>query len=142
MITNEVISEAEYIDILITLMKPPYKISSITKLVFIAFCIKNETRKTVYHNRTKDFVDVFFSNISIKLSAHYQEIGQIIHAIDMLNKTSKVSIHDDYIVLKSDFTFQTENSFLKSCSTKIPNPIEEINKLDAKALIEEVLRYV
>ncbi|HBR02303.1 MAG TPA: hypothetical protein DD738_06810 [Ruminiclostridium sp.] len=142
MIVSEIISEAEYADIIITLMKSPYKISSITKLVFIAFCVKHESNLYAYHNRTKDFVDVFFSNISLKFSIHYQEIGQIIHTIDMLNKSSKVLIDGDYIELKYDFDFQTENKFLKFCITKIPNPIIQINKLDAKAVVEEVLRYV
>lgn len=31
---------------------------------------------------------------------------------------------------------------LQFCAKKLPNPIIEINKLDAKALIEEVIRYV
>jgi hypothetical protein len=139
---SEIISEAEYADIIITLMKSPYKISSITKLVFIAFCVEHESNQSAYRNRTKDFIDVFFSNISLKLSVHYQEIGQIIHTIDMLKKSSKVLIDGDHIELVYDFTFQTENNFLKFCSTKTPNPIIEINKLDAKALVEEVLRYV
>jgi len=142
MIANEIISKAEYADIIITLMKPPYEISSITKLIFIAFCVKNESHQSAYRNRTKDFVDVFFSNISLRLSAHYQEIGQIIQVIDMLNKTSKVQIDGDYIVLTHDFSYKTENAFLKYCATKTLNPIIEINKLDEKALVEEVLRYV
>lgn len=142
MIMNEIQSEAEYADIIITLMKPPYEISSITKLVFMAFCVKNENNLSKYKNRTKDFVDVFICNVSIKLSAHNHEIMQIIRIINMLKQTSKVSIEDDSITLTHEFDFQTENSFLKFCKTKTPNPITEINKLDPKALIEEVLRYV
>lgn len=139
---NEIISEAEYADIIITLMKPPYEISSLTKLIFIAFCVKNENNQLKYRNRTKDFVDVFMSNVSLKLSAHNHEIMQIIKIIDMLNQTSKVSIAEDNIVLTHEFDFQTENAFLKFCKTKTPNPINEINKLDPKAMVEEVLRYV
>ncbi|AIQ46476.1 hypothetical protein R70723_11810 [Paenibacillus sp. FSL R7-0273] len=142
MILNEVISEAEYADIIITLLKPPYEIKSITKIVFIAFCVKNETNHSKYKNRTKDFVDVFFSNISLKLTTHNHEIKQIISVIDKLNKTSKVSISRDEICLTHEFNFQSECSFLVFCKTKNPNPISEVNKLDPKALIEEVLRYV
>lgn len=142
MILDEVISEAEYADIIITLLKHPYDISSITKLIFIAFCVKNETNQSRYKNRTKDFVDVFMSNISLKLVAHNQEIMQIFHVIDKLNKTSKVSINQDKISLIHEFDFQTESDFLKFCKTKNPNPINEVNKLDPKALLEEVLRYV
>jgi hypothetical protein len=142
MMLNEVISEAEYADIIITLLKPPYEIASITKLAFIAFCVKNETNQSYYKNRTKDFVDVFMRNVSLKLTAHNQEIMQIIRVIDKLNKTSKVSISADEIRLIHEFDFRTESSFLEFCKTKKPNPINEVNKLDPKALIEEVLRYV
>jgi len=139
---NDVVSEAEYADIIITLLSPPFLISSIAKLVFIAFCVKHENELSRYYSRTKDFVDVFISNVSIKLSVHYQEIRQIVNMIDMLNKTSKVSVNGDNIKLRERFAFQTENEFLRFCSSKEPNPIGEIDRLDAKALIEEVLRYV
>lgn len=142
MTINNIISEAEYADIIITLLNPPYSISSVTKLVFIAFCVKNENSQVKYNNRTRDFVDVFISNVSLKLSAHNHEIFQIIRVIDMLNKTAKVSVNGDNIALIHDFNFQTESTFLKFCSTRTPNPINEINKLEPKALVEEVLRYV
>lgn len=142
MTASEILSEAEYADIIITLLQSPYSISSITKLVFIAFCIKNENDNTKYSNRKKDFVDVFISNVSIKLTTHRQEINQIVRVIDMLNRTDKISIKGDEIDLVHDFNFQTESNFLKFCKTKTPNPINEIIKLDPKALIEEVLRYV
>ena len=125
---EKLLREAEYADIVLTLLNSPYAITSITKLIFIAFC--------------KDFVDVFFKNISLKLSAHYDDIELILHFVDILKNTSKVSINGDYIELSSELTHLPENHFLQFCAKKLPNPIIEINKLDAKALIEEVIRYV
>ena len=142
MVVNDVLSEAEYADIIVTLLQPPYSVASITKLVIISFCVKNENNHAKYANRKKDFVDIFISNVSIKLSTHRKEINQIIKVIDMLNKTSKVCIDGDNIALIHDFTFLTENSFLKFCKAKSPNPIAEVSKLSPKALIEEVVRYV
>lgn len=84
-------------------------------------------------------VDVFFKNISLKLSAHYDDIELILHFVDILKNTSKVSINGDYIELSSELTHLPENHFLQFCAKKLPNPIIEINKLDAKALIEEVI---
>ena len=139
---SDVIIEAEYADILITLLNKPYSISSITKLIFISFCIKHEKNTKAYNNRTKDFVDVFFKNISIKLPANYQEIEKIINIIDMLKITDKIKTDGDYIYLITDLEHTTENEFLKYCNQKKINPILEINKLDAKAMIEEVIRYV
>ena len=100
---EKLLREAEYADIVLTLLNSPYAITSITKLIFIAFCIKYESNISAYKNRSKDFVDVFFKNISLKLSAHYDDIELILHFVDILKNTSKVSINGDYIELKSNF---------------------------------------
>ena len=139
---SKIILDAEYTDIILTLLQKPYYISSITKLVFIAFCVKHENNIQTYANRSKDFVDCFFKNISLKLSAHYEEINSILSVIDMLNKTSIILVSSDSIDLKRSINHDPENIFLKFCAKKVPNPIVEINKLNAKALLEEVIRYV
>lgn len=56
---EKLLREAEYADIVLTLLNSPYAITSITKLIFIAFCIKYESNISAYKNRSKDFVDVF-----------------------------------------------------------------------------------
>lgn len=139
---EKLLREAEYADIILTLLNSPYAITSITKLIFMAFCVKHESNLPAYRNRSKDFIDVFFKNISLKLSAHYDDIELILHFVDVLKNTSKVSIDGDYIELSAEFTHSPENHFLQFCAKKVPNPIIEINKLDAKALLEEVIRYV
>ena len=139
---EKLLLEAEYADIILSLLCPPYSITSTTKLVFIAFCVKHESNISAYKSRSKDFVDVFFKNISLKLSAHYDEIECIFHFIDILKNTSKVTIDGDYIELTAETKHSPENNFLQFCAKKIPNPIIEVNKLDAKALLEEVIRYV
>ena len=105
MTNDRIIQEAEYADIIITLLNSPYGISSITKLVFFAFCIKHEQNTGAYGKRTKDFVDTFFSNISLKLSTHYEDIGIIIHFIDMLNKTSMINVDGDAITLNKESSY-------------------------------------
>jgi hypothetical protein len=142
MMANELILDAEYADIVITLLKRPYSVSSLTKLIFISFCVKNENSFEKYHRRTKDLIDAFISNVSLKLSSHSHELKSIVRVIHLLNKTRKVIIAGDDIKLIHDFNFKTENAFLVYCETKIPNPIEQVNRLDRKALLEEILRYV
>lgn len=139
---EKLLKEAEYADIILTLLNSPYSITSITKLIFISFCVKHESNILAYRNRSKDFIDVFFKNISFKLSTHYDDIEIILHFIDILRNTSNVSINGDYIELNIEFLHSPENHFLQSCAKKIPNPIIEVNKLDTKALLEEVIRYV
>lgn len=139
---SKIVLDAEYADIIITLLQEPYSISSITKLIFIAFCVKHEDNLSSYKNRSKDFVDCFFKNISLKLSAHCGEIENILCVINMLKNTSIVTVENDGITLINNFGHKSENRFLNFCVDKIPNPILEINKLSAKALLEEVIRYV
>ena len=139
---NNIIFEAEYADIILTLLQPPYSITSLTKLVFISFCSKYETNTQFYINRSKDFVDIFMRNITLKLSSHYEDLETILHFIQMLEHTSVVTIEKNEIWMNQPVAHQVENKFLKFCANKVPNPILEIKKLDEKALIEEVIRYV
>lgn len=139
---NEMLLQAEYADIVLTLLQPPYNISSIAEVVFVSFCIKHETNISRYNNRTKDFIGVFFSNIALKLIAHECEIGQILQVIDLLRKNSKIQISGDNIMICSSFSFNGVNKFLDFCKNKNPNPILEVCKLDSRAMLEEVLRYV
>ncbi len=139
---NDIIREAEYADIVLSLLNDPYQINSVTKIIFFSFCIKHEDRFNIYRKRTKDFVDVFFQNISLKLAVDYRDIEKILFVLKMLVKAGKISVTDDEIEIIDKFNHSSENDFLKMCSSKVPNPIIEINKLDATAVIEEVIRYV
>lgn len=139
---NELIKEAEYADIILSLLMEPYQINSVTKVVFFAFCIRYEDNFASYRNRTKDFVDVFFENISLKLATNYKDMGKILGVLKKLEKTGKISINEDTIQVLEELRYITENEFIKMCSGKTPNPILEIDKLDATAVIEEVIRYV
>lgn len=140
---ESVLLEAEYTNIILTLLETPYNISSVTKLTFIAFCVKHENNMLSYRNRTKDFVDTFISNVSLKLTAHYEDIKIIFQVLKILQDSQIIDVEKDEIKVVATIPSHTnENDFLNFCSDKIPNPIVEINKLDSKALIEEVIRYV
>ncbi len=139
---NNIIKEAEYADIVLSLLGEPYRINSVTKMIFFAFCIRYEKKFASYRNRTRDFVDVFFENISLKLATNYKDIEEILFVLVMLVRTGKISIIGDSIEVIDEVKHSTENEFIKKCCGKNPNPILEINKLDAIAVIEEVIRYV
>ena len=139
---NNVVIEAEYMDIILSLIGEPYYVSSVTKIIFMSFCIRHEKNMKSYRTRKEDFVDVFFRNISFKLATQYKDISKIVHVIDMLNKTNKIRVDGDNIIVQEDISHTSENEFLMLCLTRNPNPIKEINKLDATAMIEEVIRYV
>ena len=139
---NNIIKEAVYADIILSLLVEPYRVNSVAKMIFFAFCIKYEDDFASYRNRTKDFVDVFFENISLRLETNYKDIEIILCVLTMLVRTGKISITGDRIEIIDEVAHSTENDFIKKCSGKTPNPILEINKLDAIAVIEEVIRYV
>ena len=54
---------------------------------------------------------------------------------------NKIRVDGDNIIVQEDISHTSENEFLMLCLTRNPNPIKEINKLDATAMIEEVIRY-
>lgn len=140
---ESLITEAEYVDIILSLLESPYNISSLTKITFIAFCVKHEDNKLAYIKRTKDFVDTFIGNVSLKLTVRYEEIKMIFHVFKILENEKIIKIVNDSIEVIGQIPNHTyENEFLKFCNGKMPNPIIEVNKLDSKALLEEVIRYV
>lgn len=139
---NDLIKEAEYADIILSLLSEPYEINSVTKMIFFSFCIRYEENFVSYRKRSRDFVDVFFENISLKLDVNYKDLERIMSVLRMLEKTRKIAINKDSIQILEEFSYNTENEFIKMCNGKTPNPILEINKLDATAVIEEVIRYV
>ena len=87
-------------------------------------------------------MELFFKNISLKLLAHYEDICIMLHFIDMLKTTGIATMSGDDIVLVVEMPHHPENKFLQFCESKYPNPIIEVNKLDVKAMLEEVIRYV
>lgn len=139
---SEVIKEAEYLDVILSLLSEPYQIVSVTKITFMAFCIYHEKNLMAYNRRKKDFVDIFFQNISLKLSVDYKDIERIMSVLDILVNTKKIIINEDRINIVGEINHSPENEFMKYCMGKVPNPIIEIDKLDATAVLEEVIRYV
>ncbi len=139
---NNYILEGEYLEIIIELLGKQYNVGSLIKLVFMSFCIKNGKRSS-YGGRKRDFVDVFFSSLNVKLLSHSDELIAILEVIYKMKSSGWIKVEDDEItVLKELDDFKRENKFLVGCRNKDINPIREVNKLDSRAFTEEVLRHV
>lgn len=139
---NEIFLESEYAEIIIALINEPYNFNSIIKIIFTAFCVRNE-KKSSYRNKKTNFVDELLNNINIKLFAHPDEFKCIFEILYKLKKCGWIRINNGKIeIVKSFNDFKCDNKFLKSCIDKEINPLIEVNKLDDKAFIEEVLRHV
>ena len=138
---NELLLQSEYAEIIIQLLKPPYSINSIIKLVFLSFCVRNEKRKS-YSNRKTDFVNILLDNMNIKLISHSDEFIYIFDTINKLKECGWIKTYNGRItVLKELNCFECEHAFLNGYKDKKNNPIFEANKMDDKAFIEE-LRHV
>lgn len=139
---NDLLLQGEYADIIIELLNEPYNVNSVVKMVFLSFCIRNETQ-TSYRNRKTDFVDVVLNNLNIKLLSHPDELRNIFEVLDKLKKCGWITTEGGRIsVLKELGNSKSENRFLVGCREKDINPVVEVNKLDDRAFIEEVLRHV
>lgn len=139
---EHLLKEAEYMDIILSLLQEPYNIDSLIKIVFISFCIHNESNLSKYTNRKQDFVDTFIENISFKLEVNRNELISIFRVLDILRKQKIIDIADDKIIKQKTIEFNTQNALIQKCASGELNPISETNKLDSKALLEEVIRYV
>ena len=139
---NRYILESEYLEIIMELLGEKYKINSLIKLVFMAFCIRHE-KKCSYGSRKNDVIDEFFDNLNIKLLSHPNDVEAILEVIHKMKTSGWIRIEDDDVaVLKELKDFECENNFICGCRNKNVNPICEVNKLDSKAFTEEVLRHV
>lgn len=136
---NDLVRKAEYIDIMLSLMSKPYNINSITKLIFVSFCVRHMLS---FKSRTNNIVEEFFSNLSIKFQLNYYEIDDILWVIELLEKNKMVEVEGDNIQFVDSREYKSKNELLKQLANRNVNPILEVNKLDASAVIEEVIRYV
>lgn len=139
---NNYTLEGEYIEIVIELLGRQYNVRSLIKLVFMSFCIRNG-KGSMFGGRKKDFVDVFFSSLSLKLLSHPDEMKAILEVIYKMKSSGWIKVEaDEVTVIKNLDGFKCDNSFLVKCRDKEFNPICEVNKLDSRAFTEEVLRHV
>ena len=139
---NELLIQSEYAEIIIELLKEPYSINSVAKIVFLSFCIKNE-KKTSYRKQKTDFVDVLLNNIEIKMLTHQNELLCIFEVLNKLKRCGWIETEAGRITVLKDLSlFKCDHKFLIAYKEKDINPVVEVNKLDDKAFMEEVLRHV
>ncbi len=139
---DDLLMQGEYADIIIQLLTEPYNYDSVVKIVFIAFCVRNESRSS-YRNRRTDFLDALLGNLNIRFLSRPDEMKCIFEVLSKLKRCGWISVSEGRIqVLKGFNETNSDNRFLVGYKGKDPNPIIEVNKLDEKAFIEEVLRHV
>lgn len=138
----DLILQAEYATIIVSLMKKPYQENSITKLIFMSFGVKHASIRK-YSNRKMDFIKTFLSSLSIKLTSHPEELKAILDVISILESGGWISVTNDTIKVKKKLPDGfIKNNFLINIEKKDVNPLMEIGNLNIKSFLEEVLQYV
>lgn len=139
---NDLLLQGEYADIIVELLNEPYNVNSVIKMVFLAFCVRNEAQVS-YGKRKNNLIDVLLNNLNIKFLSHPNELSSIFEVLNKMKKCGWITTESGRIsVLKEFDKAKTENRFLAGCRGKDINPVVEVNKLDDRAFIEEVLRHV
>lgn len=139
---SDLLLQGEYADIIVELLNEPYNVNSVIKMVFLAFCVRNEAQVS-YGKRKNNLIDVLLNNLNIKFLSHPNELSSIFEVLNKMKKCGWITTEGGRIsVLKEFDKPKTENRFLAGCRGKDINPVVEVNKLDDKAFIEEVLRHV
>ena len=132
-------------DILVGLLSEPYNIDSLSKIVFIAFCVQYNDGTKIYSNRKKNLIQIFMNALSIKLLSHISDLQVILEQIYILDSSGWILISDDgkiHVKSAADFNqLHSGNEFLNHFIGKKNNPIIAVNKLEDKAFLEEVIRY-
>lgn len=133
--------ETEYADIIVSLIKKPYKVNSITKLIFLSFGVKHASIKK-YSNRKMNFIKVFLSSLSIKLTSHPEDLKAILKVISILEMGGWITVDNDNIKIMKLPPNGGNNPFLRKLEDKKTNFLVDISKLENKSFLEEVLQYV
>ena len=88
-------------------------------------------------------IDVLLNNLNIKLLSHPDELRNIFEVLNKMKKCGWITTESGRISALKEFDLsKSENRFLAGCRGKDINPVVEVNKLDDRAFIEEVLRHV
>lgn len=135
---------AEYLEIEVGLLQEPFSIESIHKLIFISFCVYHQANYGKRYNRL-DITQTFFRTLSGKLLTNINDLQVIMSGISLLEKSRLIGVDDEgRIKIKDDIkSLTSHNPFLQKFKSKaVGNPILAVNRLDDKAFMEEVIRYV
>lgn len=133
---------AEYYDIILSLLSPPFNISSIVKLLIIAFCVRNVDLDVFSICRKNDVVDYFLMKSIPKLNSKFMELEDELFVVKFLESSGVIVVSGDCIDYPGRSYYKSENLIINKSLKSKCNYILELNKLGSLELIEEVIRYV
>ena len=141
---NKIRKLAEYVEIEVGILQEPFSIKSINKLIFISFCVYHQANYGKRYNRL-DITQTFFRTLSGRLLTNINDSQVIMSGVLLLEKSGLIEVDEKGSIKVYDDlkTLTPNNPFLQKFMSKtMENPIFAVNRLDDKAFMEEVIRYV
>lgn len=136
----EIEKTMKYFDVIYSLIRPPFQVASLTKLVFLSLSINNLSDIRSFANRRQNVTKELMSNLSNVLNHTDSELNIILDIIDKLNISKVINIKDDQIKLIKNIEKPCFSPFLNMDNAK--RIINEICKLSNLSFMEEVIKYV
>lgn len=139
--TNNMIEkEIGYFDVIYSLLKYPYNVNSLIKLVFLSLAINNTFDISTLCNRKQNLAKELLSNL-LNISNNFEcEMTSVLNIIDKLRKSDTIKINGDKIELVKNIEFQSFSSFINSKNSL--EIIKSVTNLSTESFMGEVLKYV
>lgn len=130
---NNLLKEAKYADIIITLINPPCNITSLFKLIFLTLIFSdrniNEITKSKYN-----IINNYIGNSILLLQQKKDDLNIIYEILHRLESIHIISINNDIITINNIIQTPDINNIKKADQI-----LNKINKLDNKTFYLELL---
>lgn len=130
---NNLLKEAKYADIIITLINPPCNITSLFKLIFLTLIFSdrniNEITKSKYN-----IINNYIGNSILLLQQKKDDLNIIYETLHRLESIHIISINNDIITINQIIQTPDINNIKKANQI-----LNKLNKLDNKTFYLELL---
>lgn len=135
---NQYISYAELINIYLYLLKK-YNMVSISKIIYTTICLKFCKNINCSTNKRNDVISFYFKVLKRSNALSYDNLKIAIESIQLMITNKVITIESDNIKLIKNVDYVKDADMEK---TSVSNFINEINSLNKKSFLSEVINCV
>ena len=139
-IDNNIEKTITYFDVIYALIRSPFQLTSLLKLVYLSLSINNLFDIKTFSNRKQNMAKELLSNLSNISNDIENELSIVLEIIDKLKRSNVICIRNDQIKLIKNIECQRFSSFLNM--NQSINIISERCRLSNLSFMEEVIKYV
>lgn len=130
---NNILKEAKYADIIITLINPPCKITSLFKLIFLTLIFSDKNINDIAKSKY-NIISNYIGNSILLLQQKKDDLNIIYEILYRLEAMHIISIDNDIITINQIINAPDIDNI-----KKIYHVLNNINKLDNKSFYLELL---